>query len=451
MTPVGLFFVLAASIAIWLLPRSWAPIALIAGVCYMTLGQGIEVAGLSFPIVRLLLLAGVIRVFIRGERPAGGLTGMDKLFLVWAAWAILASAFHEDAAAMLEYRLGLAYNALCTYFLMRCFCQDEHDLYRVVHATAWILVPVAAEMVFEQLTRRNLFAIFGGVPELPEVREGHLRSQGPFAHSILAGTVGAVCIPMLAGLWRRFPLSAKVGLSACGVMVLTSASSGPMASTLAALFAMLLWRWRHLTRHMRIAAVLGYILLDLVMKAPAYYLIARIDLAGGSTGWHRARLIESSIAHLHEWWWAGTDYTRHWMPTGVTWSPNHTDITNHYIKMGVLGGLPLMGLFIAILWVGFRYVGRTVRAIDPSDPQRGFFAWCIGAGLFAHAATCVAVSYFDQSVVFLYLTLAFANTLKLNQQRMLVAQMGGPTVLEPEGMSVKALAVGGALAGQDHR
>ena len=142
------------------------------------------------------------------------------------------------------------------------------------------------------------------------------------------------------------------------------------------------------------------------MKAPAYYIIQRIDLTGGSTGWHRARLIESAFEHLHEWWMVGTDYTRHWMPTGVYWSPQHTDITNHYIYMGVLGGLPLMLLFIAILAKGFSIVGQTLWYLANQPPKMRFMVWSLGASLFVHAVTLTSVSFFDQSPLFLYLTLA---------------------------------------------
>ena len=142
------------------------------------------------------------------------------------------------------------------------------------------------------------------------------------------------------------------------------------------------------------------------MQAPAYYLIGRFDLAGGSTGYHRAALIESSIRHLDEWWLAGTDFTRHWMPTGVSWSREHTDITNHYLQMGVTGGLPLMLLFIVILAKGFSYVGRTLRQSGYLPDNNQFMVWALGASLFAHATTFISVSYFDQSFVFIYLALA---------------------------------------------
>lgn len=433
MTLIALVFLLATTVAIWTLPRQWAVVPLLLGACHMTLGQGVDVAGLNFPVIRLLLLAGVIRVLIRGERPVGGWIGMDKLFLLWAAWAILVSVFHERPRETLEYHLGTVYNALCFYFLIRCLCRTDEDLYKLIRIAAWILAPVAAEMVYEQLRQQNLFAVFGGVPEEPQIRNGRVRSQGPFAHAILAGTVGAVCIPLMVGLWRRHPFSSKLGLGACLVMVLASASSGPLMSVIFSVFALVLWRWRCWTRQMRVAAVLGYLLLEVVMKAPVYYLIARVDLTGSSASYHRAALIDAAIEHLHEWWWAGTDYTRHWLPYGVSWSEDHVDITNHYLAQGVRGGLPLMVLFIGLIWCGFRYVGKTIQMWRGLEPEREFFAWTLGATLFAHAASCLSVAYFDQSILFIYLTLGLLATLRIHTLRM------EDTAYRPESIPVSKL------------
>jgi hypothetical protein len=173
-----------------------------------------------------------------------------------------------------------------------------------------------------------------------------------------------------------------------------------------------MWRWRLWIPHIFWALVLAYIGLDIIMNDPAYYIIARADIIGGSAGWHRARLIESAIEHLSEWWLAGTDYTRHWMPTGVPWSEDHTDITNHYLKMGVIGGLPLMILFIVVLAEGFSYVGKTWRHAVGLPSAFQFMVWSLGASLFSQAATLISVSYFDQSFVFLYLTLAAIGSVR---------------------------------------
>lgn len=412
MTGAGLIFFLANALALLALPRRWASLPLVAGACYMTLGQGIEIGPLSFPIIRLLVLVGFVRVLFRRERPAGGLVGMDWLMVAWGAWALCSSPFHENPQTALTFRLGFVYNALGVYLLLRAFCVRSEDVTTLIKVTAILLVPVALEMLSEQVTGNNLFAVLGGVPQDVAIRKGRFRAQGPFSHAILAGTVGAVCAPLMVGIWRKSPWVAMTGLAACVAMVIASASSGPLLSLSVSGAALSLWRWRHLTRHMRIAAVVGYILLELVMKAPAYYLIARIDLTGGSTGWHRARLIESAITHFGEWWLAGTDYTRHWMPTGVSWNEDHTDITNYYLKMGVIGGLPLLALFIAVMWCGFRYVGDALRASTETPIEDRFLTWALGASLFAHAATCISVSYFDQSVVFLYLTLAVISSLR---------------------------------------
>ena len=102
-------------------------------------------------------------------------------------------------------------------------------------------------------------------------------------------------------------------------------------------------------RLIRWSLVGAMITLNVAMNAPIYYLLARIDFTGSSTSYYRAALIDSAFKHLNEWWLGGTDYTRHWMPTGALWNEDQADITNHYIKMGVVGGLPLMLLFIGVL------------------------------------------------------------------------------------------------------
>lgn len=341
---------------------------------------------------------------------------MDWLMILWGVWAVASSAFHAEFANALVNRLGMAYNTLGVYFLVRCFCQDQEDVVRLVKTTAILLVPVALAMALEHLTQQNVFTVLGGVAAEPSIRNDRLRAQGPFAHPILAGTVGAVCAPLMIGIWRRHPLAAKTGLAACMLMVVASASSGPLMSVIFGAMALAFWRWRHLTRQLQIAAVAGYILLEIVMSAPAYYLIARVDLVGGSTGYHRARLIQVAAENLNEWWLAGTDYTRHWMPYGVPWSEDHADITNHYIAQGVRGGLPLMLLFMLVLWTGFRYVGQALRLGRDGPVEEQFLLWALGCSLFAHAATCTSVAYFDQSFLFLYSALAMAVSLRMAAQ-----------------------------------
>lgn len=350
------------------------------------------------------MIVAIIRFLLRGEWIIGGLTGLDKAALLWAFFTALSSLGHEGPFSALVFRLGVILDSMGIYLIFRVLCGNADELEWISKAVIILLVPVAVEMLYEKLKARNLFSVFGGVSAESFIREGKIRAQGPFSHPILAGTVGAVCIPLAASLWFKFRKLAMVGIGVTAFIVIASGSSGPLMSGVLAALALAAWRIRYSMRTIRWCAVGMYCLLDLVMKPPAYFIMARIDLAGGSTGWHRAQLIQSGLQHIGEWWFMGTDYTRHWMPTGVSWSENHTDITNEYLRMGVLGGLPVMLGFIALLVIAFSYVGRIIRA-DGIAEDAAFQAWAFGSSLFGHMATCISVSYFDQSFLFLYMTL----------------------------------------------
>jgi hypothetical protein len=399
---IDLFFLGATGGALLLLPRRWAFTPLMVGTCLMTLGHVLILGPFDFSVLRILIAVGLFRTGVRLERPHGGIRAVDVLLAAWVCWMVLSSAFHDQPATDLTTKLGLAYDALGAYALLRIFCHSTEDVKRIARFTAVLLLPVAAAMAYEHVADRNLFSALGGVPELPMVRDGKIRAYGPFLHPILAGTVGALSMIMMGSIWSQYRKTALVGIFAGLLMVLCSNSSGPLMSVMAGIFGFICWRYRAHLRVLRWGAVAGYVLLDLVMKDPAYFILSRIDLTGSSTGWHRAELIRSAFAHLGEWWLGGTDHTRHWMPTGVSWNADHTDITNHYLKMGVMGGLPLMVLLIATNWAAFRGVSRALQRQSDDD----FVKWTLGVTLFCHATTFVAVSYFDQSVIFYYLTLA---------------------------------------------
>jgi hypothetical protein len=192
------------------------------------------------------------------------------------------------------------------------------------------------------------------------------------------------------------------------VMVLASTSSSPFASFLLALGGLVMWPHRRWLGVARWAALGAYLSAGVLMTRPAYYLMEKADFTGSSTGWYRARLIESSIEHLSEWWAFGTDNTGHWMANPI--DSRHADITNYYLYIGTIGGLLAVILMVAVLWRAFTYVGAAIR--DESVPlQHRFMIWCLGVGLFAHAATSLAVTYFDQSMTFFWLNLGFISAM----------------------------------------
>ena len=167
--------------------------------------------------------------------------------------------------------------------------------------------------------------------------------------------------------------------------------------------ALMMWNVRNALGLIRWAMVLVIIALQVVMKDPVYFLMARIDLTGSSTGWFRSQLIRSSLEHLGEWWATGTDYTRHWMPSGIAGNANHTDMTNHFLQIGVWGGLPLLVIFVMMLRAGFRRVGAALKEADGRVPDRAFLIWALGAMLFGEVINFWSISLYDQSVIILLL------------------------------------------------
>jgi hypothetical protein len=411
MHPVGLLFTLVASAFLFSLPRRLAAIPLLMGATYMTRGQELEIGPAHFPVVRILVTVGILRVFLKREHIANGINAVDRWLILWAVLLIGGNAFHISDVWL--FRVGVVWSEMGCYFLFRVFLQDCEDVERIFKVLCLALIPVAVLMLMEKVIGKNYFAFLGGVWEVPVLRNGHFRAQGPFAIYLLAGTVGATIFPMALYLWKNHRRHALGGLFTGGGILFASTSSGPIMMLLSILFGLFLWKVRKHLRELRWLMLIGIIALDMVMKDPWYFVMARIDISGGSQGWFRARLIQSSIEHLDEWWLTGTDYTRHWMASGQHSNPNHTDLANHLLSIGVAGGLPLMFVFIMALVAAFRIIGN---ALNKATPNHHFLIWTLGAILFGHIWNFLSIALFDQSVVFFYLILGGIGAIQIGKR-----------------------------------
>jgi len=419
-SPFLILYLIVNAVALLALPRRWAVLPILATACYMT-RVGVELGPLHFTVLRILICIGLARVIARNERAAGEINGLDVWMLLWSACLIVTVAFHRDPASQLITRLGNALDAGGLYLLFRVFCPTREDIVRIARMIPLLLLPLAILMLVEKATLYNVFSAFGGIDSTPVVRGGKVRAQGPFDVSILAGTVAAGCIPLILGLWWTDRKRVFIGLAGALGMIYACTSSGPILTAAWGIGALMLWPWRGRLWMFRWTAVAVYLALEVVMNDPPYFLMARIDLTGSSTGWHRAEIIKSAFAHFSEWWMAGTDRTIHWMPYGIPWSPDHTDITNQYLNMGVLGGMPLMLLFIAVMVKAFSMVGNGLK--DRTAPvEHQWIVWALGASLFSHAVTFFSISYYDQSMVFLYMNLAMAACLGVPKAALVTVQ-----------------------------
>lgn len=418
-TAGGLAFTICLGVLLLVLPRRYALVPLMIGGCYMTLGQVLMIGPLHFTIFRILIFFGWVRISLRNEIAGIKFNTIDKILI---AWVITSSALYiilrGGASEALIYRLGTSYNTIGIYFLIRALVWDFDDIVISVKMLGLIILPLAVLFIVEWTTGKNLFSVFGGVPEFSGIREGRLRCQGPFRNSILAGTFGATALPLFVGLWThssRDRLLAGGAILAATIIVITSTSSGPLLAYLTSLVGLMLWAFRTRMRIIRWGMVLSLLTLHIVMTAPVWFLIARIgDLIGG-TGWHRSALIDAAIQHFDEWWLLGTTYTAHWMPTGIAIDPNNTDVTNQFISEGINGGLLSMSLFICLIVLCFKTTGNAVGSVSQFSHSERFMIWSVGAALVGHVASFFSVSYFDQIIIFWYLIIAMiASILELS-------------------------------------
>jgi hypothetical protein len=328
---------------------------------------------------------------------------LDKLVLCWAFSNAITFCILWGGMGAVTNRLGFLWTTLGSYLLTRLLIRDKDELVLAIKTLAGVMLVIAPAMAYEHVTRHNLFSLLGAA-ELANVREGAIRATGPFAHPIIAGTVGGMLMPVFAGLWwqsKRDRVFMGFGIAASTAMAMASASSTPIMTYAAGVLALLLWPVRHRLRIYRWVAVLAIFVLHLVMKAPVWFLVARVGGSLGGSGYHRAMLIDSFIHHFYQWWLVGTQ-------NNPSWGYDMWDVDNAYVAAGVGGGLITFSLFIAVMVYAFKRVGRS-RKLARKSRQNERLVWAIGASLFANAVGFFGIVYFDQSILAWYCVLAMVS------------------------------------------
>jgi hypothetical protein len=416
-TLLGLLFIMCLGLLILTLPRRYAVVPILISACYMTLGQVLVIGGLHFTIYRIFLILGLIRILGRKEIYSIKINKIDKILIAWISVSTCLYIGVRGLSAVFDSNTGLAYGLLLNYILFRAIIRDIEDVIRTVELLAVIIIPLAVFFIYEMETGKNIFSALGGVQELSEIRDGRVRCQGPFRHPILAGTFGATTFPLFIGLWKcqtrkRYLTASAILVTA--IIVITSASSGALLAYLAGTVGLGCWHFKSHMRIIRWGIVVMLLSLHAVMKAPVWFLIARVsDLVGGG-GYHRSALIDAAIHHFSEWWLLGTTYTAHWMPYGITADPNNVDLTNQFIVEGVRGGVLSMGLFVWLIANLFKVVGIASNNMYENSDRRRFMIWSLGCVVFSHVVSMFSITYFDQTIMFWCLIIAMIAVCILN-------------------------------------
>ena len=406
--PVGASVLFLSLLAMLLLPRKYAIVPLLLLLAMIPSAQRISLATLDFTLIRLLILGGLARVTLRSEWAGFSLRAADYLVLGWAVVGVVTFGIQLGTPSAAITRGGYMIDAAGGYFLGRALIRDLPALKQTIVWLAIIAVPVAIFFFVERATGRNLFATFGGVPETTMIRQGRLRCQGPFSHPIMAGVFWASLLPLFGGLCLAFPrarIALLVGGLASLTIIVNTASSTPVMAVIVGGGALFLYYARWSTPYIRWSIIAVIPVLHFVMDKGVHHLLARINVVGGSTGWHRYHLMDKAMKNIDEWFLVGVSYTGHW-----GWGL--IDVTNQYVLEGVRGGILTLGLFSAWLIVIFVYLSRAIRSTAIASHR--IILWACGAVLFTHCLNFIAVSYFGQMTAAFFVFTGATVSLALN-------------------------------------
>lgn len=417
--PIVAMVVIIAGLLIWFLPRNKAFVPFLAVSILIPIDQIVLIGVFHFPVIRILIFFGLIRIAwakfsSKTEFFSGGINAIDMTVILLSFFTALTGILLWKVLQAYIYELGEVYSTLGLYFVLRFFIRDESDVRRSIRVFAYVAAVTALFMVYEQATGQNLVysllqgakaASLGSAME----RDNRFRAAGSFGHPILAGTFGAILLPLFFGLWLKYKEDRKVavlGILSATVIPIAANSSTPMLGYMAGLLALCLWPVRGFMRLFRWGIVITLVSLHLVMKAPVWHLISRIDLAGGSSSYHRYELVNQCILHFKDWWLLGVKST-------FDWGWDMWDTANQYVSTADHSGLVPLILFLAIIVCGFKSVGAARKAVEEHDKKAALMFWALGASLLANVVSFVGISYWDQTAVAWYGLLAMITAARV--------------------------------------
>ena len=404
-TTAAICLVLIFGLLVLLTRRKHASFCFLLAAFVIPFRQSIVIAGAHFQMIRFLAIFGLLRILWDGvvkkrEAITSGFHPVDRAFVYFTIVSAVTFILLNQQWAAVTNQVGGFLNSIAVYFVLRFLIRDEDDAVQALKAMTVVAILAAISMLTEQLTARNWFSYLGGVPLVPDIREGHVRSQAFFAHSIIAGCVGAVLIPLSYWLWlkggklKRYAILCFVSAM---TMVITSRSSTPIMAAMAAMLAFAFWPLRRDMKWVRRGTVAALVVLHLVMHGPVWALIDHVDIVGGNSANHRYQLVDQCIRHFWDWWLIGTN-------ANASWGFDMWDTANYFVGTAEGGGLLALVLLILILSRAFRSVGLARVAFE-DDKHKQLLFWCLGAALFAQADAFFGISYYDQSIVSWYLLL----------------------------------------------
>ena len=380
-------------------PRKWILLPFVMAACIVPPDQRIIIFDLDFTTIRFCILFAILRLYLYDEVRRIKWNAFDKLFLTWVIVGAVVYVMQWQSMRAVIYKSGALYDSLGLYWIFRMSIISWDDIHRVVKMFAIFAIISAPMIIYERVTHNNLFAHLGHVEGA--FHAGRFRCEGPFPHFIMMGLFWASVIPIFVSYFaaRRSKSLYALALLSALVCVILSASSTPLMALLAIAFFGALWKYRSYGRSIALGFGAMIFALHVVMKAPVWHLMSRINVFSGSTGWHRYNLFNQFIKNRGEWFLLGCSSVEHW---GV-----NNDITNQYVLEGVRGGAITLVIFIILVVQAVRITGICSMASRNRETRILYWGFCVS--ILGHCVSFWGVSYFGQIMMLLYFTLAIVS------------------------------------------
>lgn len=405
--PLIAVLMLIAIVLIYLLPRNKVIVAFLLAFFTIPIQQVILIGPLHFPVLRVLILVGLVRTLIQGggltskRRFPGGFNRVDIVVMLWILTTFVFNWLQWTSMSSFIKLAGDFLDSMGAYLVARYFIPDLDTFKRAVEALAILCVIHGGLMMSEQYTHRNALEFLG--PGNPQVREGHVRSEGIMG-TLFSGTFGGVQAPLFIWLWtqKKAKKFAAIGLIGAAAIVMASHASTAVLALLGSIVALCLWPLRKHMRMVRYGILLVLIALQIVMHGPVWSLIEKIDLTGGSSNYHRYMLVDNTIRHFSQWWMIGYPYPG-------TWGFDMWDMCDQFVVCAITGGLLSLSLFILAYSWSFGAVGKARKRVS-FDRNMEMLLWCLGATLFANFLSSFGINYMVQLQMLLFSVMASIST-----------------------------------------
>jgi hypothetical protein len=384
--PIIAIYLLLAIILVLVLPRAKAIAPFLFAFFTIPIEQVVVIGGFHFTALRFLILAGLVRRILSRKSPADRFTSIDWAVVLWSVTAAVCFVLEYKENAALVKQAGNLIDTLGGFLVIRFLIPDGEALRRTFKTLALVSVVLGICMVFEQVAHRNVFGYLGGPSVDVVVRNGHVRSGATFG-CLYAGAFSGAVLPFFAWLWtdKKSRMWAYAGLIGSTVMVITTHSSTSLLAFGGSFVGLAFWPLRNRMRLVRWGLVCLLVSLHMVMKAPVWALIQRIDLTGSSSGSQRYMLVDMTIKHFSDWWLIGTKaYT--------DWGWDSWDLCNQFVAVALLGGLFALIFYIGIFQRGFSAIG-TARKLVAGNSNQEWLLWCLGSSLFATVVAHFGINY----------------------------------------------------------